>query len=72
MPKGNKFVPSSDPEQLLRVHHIVPSILPISRAQFYILIDAGKIPPPIKLSPNCAVWKRKWITEAVERLEAER
>ena len=73
MPKGKaKFVPSSDPEQLLRVHHIVPFILPVSRYQFYNLIDEGVIPPPIKLSKGCAVWKRKWITDAVEKLEAER
>ncbi len=45
----------------------IPAIYPISKAQLWKLVKAGKFPSPIKLAPRITAWRVEDIREFIEK-----
>ena len=41
----------------VRCAQVIPSVLPVSRATFYRLVEQGALPKPYRPSPNVATWR---------------
>lgn len=54
-------------EGFVRIRDIL-KVLPVSRAQFYIMIQKGDAPAPRKLSERVSVWPVGEIREIIDRI----
>lgn len=49
----------------------IQEALKISRSTFLRLVDAGRLPKPVKPSPSTAVWRSIDIEKYMDSIEAE-
>ncbi len=53
----------------LRRETVMEMLGQISLSTLYRMIDDGRVPKPVKLSKQVAVWKRSWIQNIVDSLD---
>lgn len=51
---------------LLREKQIIPGIVPVSRAEWWAGVRAGRYPQPVKLSTRVTCWRAEDIRALVE------
>ncbi len=49
-----------------------PPIIPVSRRQFRLLVENGRIPKPIKISERCELWRMSDLEAFVENGEGQK
>ncbi|AVC42618.1 helix-turn-helix transcriptional regulator [Achromobacter ruhlandii] len=54
-------------ESFLRIRDVL-AIIPVSRATWYVGIQAGRYPTPVKLGPRASAWRRSDIDRLVATL----
>lgn len=58
------------PDAYLRIHDLVPAILPIGRSTFWRWVQQGRWPKPVQLSAGVTAWRVKDVREALAKHNA--
>lgn len=58
-------------KRLLRLHQIIPHIIPVSKSKWWKEVKKGNYPQPIKLGPKTTVWRAEDIEKLIDELCGE-
>jgi prophage regulatory protein len=58
----------TQPQRLLRLKQVL-ELIPISRANWYAGVKAGRYPEPVHLGPRCVAWRESDIANVIGSLK---
>lgn len=62
---------SGEHQGYLREKQIIPSLFPVSRAEWWRGVKEGRYPAALKISEGVTVWRREDIQALLRRLDRE-